>query len=583
MAMPVQFPFSDLLMPTSPEQKNCVVDCRISSTKQQTGGGLEDQEHICNNFVASRHWNNLKTFSKVYSGRAEERGDFEEILEFIRESNRAGKKVHYYVVKSIDRFTRDGAVTFDEMRGRLTHLGVELMDAWGIIQPEQNTLEHLGFSYSWSKRSVTASAQLMEAERAKDEVGIILSRMVGAEIQLVKDGYKVRAANDGFKNEKIMVDGKKKVIEVPDPNRAKYFRAMYEFRIQGLDDKEIVTRINAMGYKTKVRNRWDKSKTKIIATRGGEPLTVKQFQRIIQRTIYAGIKIEKWTHNLPIRAKYEGLVSVEQFNLANRGKIFIRENVDGSLQLLHNHSPYGKVSTKRLRDNPDYRYKFFPCPICHKPMLGSRSRGKSGAYFYAYHCGKVSYGLRNHAYVRFPKEQYENAISEYLNSLETDQSFLDSFELVLNDVYLTREKEIVSQSSDISFNVGDLKAQQASALDTLTTTSSPVARKKMEERIEELEVKIKEAETQREEIELTEKDIKTFIKCVRAIMEHPSEVLMTVDDMRVQRILFGLVFEDLPTYPEILNGTPKLSLAFKLSENYLDTKSQYVTLQRIEL
>ncbi len=53
--------------------------------------------------------------------------------------------------------------------------------------------------------------------------------------------------------------------------------------------------------------------------------------------------------------------------------------------------------------------------------------------------------------------------------------------------------------------------------------------------------------------------------------------------MSVQRVLFNLVFEELPTYTEILNGTPKLSLAFKLSDSYLGQKTQYVTLQRIEL
>src|SRR5579884_2973169 len=160
------------------DRQNCIIDCRISSPKQQAGGGLDDQKNVCLNFVDGRGWNVLRIYSKVYSGRAEEREDFEEILGYIRKAQSRGIPVHYYVVKSIDRFTRDGAVTFDEMKGRLSHIGVQLIDAYGIIQPEQNTLAHLGFEYKWSKRSPTATAQLAEAQRAKDEVTDILTRTI---------------------------------------------------------------------------------------------------------------------------------------------------------------------------------------------------------------------------------------------------------------------------------------------------------------------------------------------------------------------------------------------------------------------
>jgi hypothetical protein len=43
--------------------------------------------------------------------------------------------------------------------------------------------------------------------------------------------------------------------------------------------------------------------------------------------------------------------------------------------------------------------------------------------------------------------------------------------------------------------------------------------------------------------------------------------------------LFGLVFEKMPNYLEILNGTPKLSLVFRLSSDFTPDKSQLVTPQ----
>jgi hypothetical protein len=41
--------------------------------------------------------------------------------------------------------------------------------------------------------------------------------------------------------------------------------------------------------------------------------------------------------------------------------------------------------------------------------------------------------------------------------------------------------------------------------------------------------------------------------------------------------LFSLVFEKMPTYEEIVNGTPKLSYAFKLSSTFTPDKNQLVT------
>ncbi len=550
---------------------------RISAHKQQEGASLEDQDIQIRFFVKEKGWELLHVFSEVYSGRSEIREDFNEVKAYIKSKKEEGVQVRYHIIKSIDRITRGGSIVYQKMKDELKKLGTELIDVRGVIQPEQNSLAHLGFQYGWSMRSPTASAQLAEAEDDSKEVYKILTRMIGAEIVLVQEGYKMRAPNDGFINKRIYVGGKKKKIEIPDPERAHFFRAMFELRAEGLDDKETVDRLNALGYKTKNQNRWNKKKTEIIAIKGGEPLTVKRLQSVIQRPIYAGVKVEKWTNYKPIWAKYEGLVSIEMFNEANRGKIVIKKRDDGSLELLHNCSQFGELKPKRFRNNPDFPYKFFPCSLCKKWMLGSYSRGKSGTRYPAYHCGGFTSGTRAHNFIRFPKDEYEKAVTKFINDLKFTDAMIESFEKILNDVYRTREKEVVAQSSMISNNVGSLKAQQASVLDTLTVTQSPVARKKLEEKIDELELQIQEAETQRNEIEITEKDIKSFIRAVKIIMEHPAKILLDTDDMATQQVLFGLVFEELPTYPEILNGTPKLSLAFKRPEDFNSDKSHLVT------
>jgi len=207
--------------------------------------------------------------------------------------------------------------------------------------------------------------------------------------------------------------------------------------------------------------------------------------------------------------------------------------------------------------------------------MGSAPKSKSGSPSPRYHCGGTP--SRKHTYYSVAKAEFENNIRAFVESLKFDKTFLDSFELILNNTYRRREKEIVSLSATISRNVGDLKAEQASTLDAFTMSKSEVTRKKLEEKIDSLEMKIQEAEKSRGEIEVTEKDIKSFTKYVKYVMEHPSDMLIDIDDMRAQRTLFGLVFEEIPSYQEILNGTPKLSFLFKLSENFKTNKSSLVT------
>lgn len=565
------------------EQINCIIDCRVSDPVQLKGGSLDNQETLGRLYAKNNGWNVVRVFRKPHSGATTERSDIEEIIQFIKHSE---FKIHFFIFKSIDRFTRAGYPEYERCKNRFANLGVELVDTYGIIQPKKNTLAHLGnFGYDWAETSPTEAAEMLASYSGKQERRDILLRLIGGEISLVQEGFAVRRAPDGMQNKKILTGHKERYIRVPDPERAHYFIMMFELRAHGLDDKEIVARINAMGFQTRTFRRWDRSNAenpKVTGQKGGQKLTVKRLQRYMLQTEYAGIICEKWTHYKPIRARYDGLVSLETFNLANRGKIFIKENPDNSLQLLYDYSQYDKIQTKRLKNNPDYPLKFILCSTCRKPFLGSRSRGKSGKLYAAYHCGGNKIGNRTHPYIRIPKTEFEEAIRQFLELLHFDQSFLNSFEAVFMDTYRKREKEIVNQSSLISHNVGALKAQQASDLEALTTTKSAVVRKMLEEKIEDLDYQIQQAQNQRDEIEITEQDIKSFIRFAKTIMEHPAENLLDIDDMRAQQTLFNLIFAGMPTYQEILNGTPKLSLVFKLSGDSNATNSQLVAPTGVE-
>jgi site-specific DNA recombinase len=553
-----------------------LIHCRVSSNKQSQEGESHDvQEGACVKIASGLDSKVLKIWRETFSGRKTIRPVFEEIIDFIK--SHPGE-VKYYIIRSIDRVTRGGSYSYEEMKMRLAKLGVEMIDSYNIIQPAQNTLNDLGFEYSWSKYSPSKVSELMHANSAKDEVTNILTRMIGQEIRLTQKGFKIRGAADGFKNEKIYIEGKKRTIEVADPVRSKYFIEIFNMRASGLHtDAEIVERINAMGYRSRLQNKWNENHTQIIGRSGGIPLTVKQLQKLVQRPIYCGVMIEVWTNQKPIRASYDGLVSIQKFNEANRGKIFIKENSDKTLEVFYDYYPE-KIINKRTKNNTQFPYKnVITCPICKKPFLGSSSKGKSGKKFPAYHCS------RNHKYFRVDKLTLEDNVSKFIRGLKFKPGVLKALQAVFIDRYREKQAEMMGNASQIGHSVADLETEKAAAFRAFISATSPVVKEGMEMEIERLDKEIKEAQSVRNKLEITEADITRFIEEVKFIMEHPSELLINPTSITQQQNLYALVFDEFPDYSQILNGTPKLSWIFKLSSEFAHSKSQLVTLQRIEL
>jgi site-specific DNA recombinase len=543
----------------------CVIDCRVSDKSQLSGDSLENQEIIGKRLAAQLGVKVARVFRKPHSATTTEREDFQEILTFIVNDSR---NIKFYIVKSLDRVTRLGYVEFTKLRDELAKLGVNVLDASGIIQPEKNSLEHLN----------------VETYKAEAEVRDILTRLIGAEISLVQDGYAMRSAPDGLKNKHVIVEGKKKVIREEDLERSKFIVMMYTLLAEGKSHQEVVKRVDAMGYRTRKQNKWDRSDAehpKLVGHTGGNFLTIKKLQKLTLQTEYAGVSYEKWTKHQPVKMRmFNGIVPIDVFNRANRGKIYIEESSEGSIQIHHNYSPWGKV--KRLSNNPDFPWKCILCPYCGSELLASSSTGKSGKKYGAYHCGGWKAGKRAHEYLRIPQAEFEENISLYLNSLKCEEGFLAGLELFLIDNYHQKEKEILIESSAVSRTVSDLKAELAKKIEAFGFAESPVVRKLLEVQIEELESKVQQVESQREEIELTEKSIRAFRRYAGYIMEHPAEILTNASDMSSRQALLNLFFEEIPTYQKILNGTPKLQPIFKLSEKFKGNKVPLVTSRGIE-
>ena len=513
------------------------------------------QERICRGIALIKESNVFRLWAEPFSGSDMKRPELDVMLKFIKNPS---VTIDYLIVRDIDRLTRGGAGDYQIIKAECEKYGVTLIDSYGLIQPQVNTLAHTGFEYKWSKFSPSGTAETIKAEEAKNEKTTILTRLIGTEILMTKEGWHIGRPDDGFKNEKIVIDGKRKPIEVPDPERAPYYIEMFRLRASGkYDDQEVVDKINAMGFKTREFNLWDKSHTKIIGKRGGIPLSIKQLQRVILKPIYCGYKCEKWTDYKPVKAKFDGLFSVELFNKANNGKVFIKENKSGNADILHNYSANGKVIKRRNKRNPLFPDKeFVLCPYCKKEMLASSPSGKSKKGFPAYHCA------RGHKHIGINKKTFEGNFENTIRGLNFDTGMLEALKIAIVDTYNTRKEQVAHCKEKVVDNVISIEQKQADIFEALKKTNSSLLRKKFEDEYEELEKEKIKAEEQEPQNGINQYDIKNFFNYAKYLMEHFEELLLNKENQPVRRRLIPLVFDELPTYDDILNGTPKICFIF---------------------
>lgn len=533
--------------------------CRVSTKKQGEGESLDTQEEICTRCANELGYKNTRVWREKFTGSTGDRPVLMDLLEYIKKNPDKSGAV---VIRDIDRITRAGSFDYENIKRELEFNGVTLIDSYHLISPKQNALDHLGFDeYEWSWNSSSETAEKMKADYAKEERRNILIRTIGSSIILAGKGYVVRQALDGFRNKKIFIDDKKRTILEPNPERADFFVKMFEMRAsRHHTDNEIVTKINAIGYRTVYRKRWDEHHEKIIGRIGGNELTVKHLHKIISEPKYCGIVIEKWTHSKPVKAPYDGLVSIETFNKANEGKIYIEKNNDNTYQVYYNHNQQKTIS-KKTRNNPLFPYKnIVLCPLCHKPFMGSSPRGKSGKYFPIYHC------KRNHKYYGVNKKEFDSVVESLIKNIEFQQWFKESIDKTLIVEYRKKQKENMKDSKYVNLNIIRLEKQKETALDALIASDNQNIKAEIEARIGKLDIEIKSTRKERSEAELTEDDLTAFISEVKYFMEHQDELLLDSTNMQRQQALFGLVFEEFPSYEDLVNGTPKLTPIFAIKK-----------------
>lgn len=561
--------------------KNAVAAIRVSTTKQGTDGDSPEAQKEQIERFAENKGVTIKKFFVFMESASKEQQPMQEAVDYCKDPRNT---VDLFIIKSIDRFTRGGSLSYDMLKTQLEASRVQLVDIYGVISSQQvNTLDHLGFEYRWSVYSPSKKSEILEAERSKDELRDIMSRMIGAEIRYTQNGYWMRQPPYGYYSEKVDTNQGKRTILRPREEEAVFMRKMFELRAEGLlTDFEIVETLNDMGYQTRVsyvRNKDDLSR--VISKKGGKPLTVKSMQRIVQNTIYAGINVEKWTNYTPIKCVFDGLVSIDLFNRANRGKKYIGFNeADGEYEI-YRQAPK-KHLVEKVMNNPDFPYKKFVLrPECHGPLLGSASRGKNGKHYPAYHCSNKGH------YFRVPKDQMDEKITKFINRVKVSDDKIDLLLTTVRKEFERRQALSGDDARTIEKHIESLRSEAEATMDKIMLLSNPTAITYLESQIERIQNDITRLEKEKQQLKQKKPiDIDRILARVRFFLESLDLLLLKQKDPHKKAQLFGVLFDQLPTYDDLGDGTPKTPLftgvnsVFRLISL---SESNMVTPRRVEL
>jgi site-specific DNA recombinase len=533
---------------------NAVAAIRVSTTKQGTDGDSPDaQKEQIERFAANKGIT-IKKFFVFLESASKEQQPMQEAIDYCKNPANA---IDLFVIKSIDRFTRGGSLSYDLLKSQLEQSNVQLVDIYGVISGTQvNTLDHLGFEYNWSIYSPSKKSEILEAERSKDELRDIMSRMIGAEIRYTQNGYWMRQPPIGYLSEKVETKHGKRTILKPHPVEAEHIIRIFELRAEGLlTDKQIAKKVNDLGFRTRARYIRDKNdRTRIIKQMGDAKLTEKNLQKIICNTIYAGVNVEKWTNYKPVKCEFDGLVSIDLFNRANRGKKYIARDSEGDLTIERHKKAV--VQSNRIGTAPRFAYRrFVLCPECSSPLLGSASRGKTGKYYPAYHCSN-----RGH-YFRVTQKDMDERIAAFVSRVTLNQPQIDTLISTIREEYARREQLSGSDAAKIDNRIKSLQGEIQVTACKIKMLNSSTAIAYIEAEIQGLEQQIKQLE--KEKRQMADKkpvDMQSILERVRYFLEHLDQLLLKQGDPVRKAQLFGALFNELPTYDDLDSGNQKTPL-----------------------
>ena len=543
---------------------------RVSSDKQGLDGDSPEAQREQGEAYAKAHNIVVTETIILLESASHEVQPMQKVIDVCKDKSKGFQVV---LIKSIDRFTRGGGDYYSPLKRQLTRLGIALEDMYGVIGKQQiNTLEHTGFKYYWSEFNPTQKSEYLEAERAKDEMRDIMSRMIGAEIRYTQLGYWMRRPHYGFRSVKIDTKNGKRTILKPDKNEAKFIIRLFEMRAAHVyTNQQIADELNSMGFRSRVtivRDKYDR--TKIKRQIGGRKMTAKMIDQYTSKLVYCGIIKEKWTYNKPVKAQFDGLVSVDLFNEANRGRVFVEVDSHDSITIKRKAVP-NHLKSKQVY-NPDYPYKqVVACPKCGKTLSGSATRGKLGKHYPAYHCSRDGH------YFRVSKPEFDKTIEDFVRAITIKPEYIDDVIAAIAELWRERQTKQTDANRQRLEHRESLQSQIKATVDRMRVVTSETALKYLEEDILSVEKELAELDEEIARQPNLQAEFDQVLQYAKYILEHLSELLLDLCNPLRKAAFFGAIFNKLPTYDEINFGTHKNSPPPEVNELF-QIRTEYKSL-----
>lgn len=366
--------------------KRALIYPRVSSDEQADKGySLRDQEEKLLVWCQGNNRLPLATFREDYSAwKGFDRPQWNQILAYLK-ANRG--LVDEVVFTRWDRFSRNAPEAYN-MIDTLRSLGVIPV---AIEQP-------IDLSVPENKMMLAFYLALPEVENDRRSMNTI----AGLRRAKSEGRFAAGRAPIGYLNAK---DDQKRNIIVPDPNRRHLIQEIFESYVAGKSLFEIHREVAVKGFTQRHR-----SAIKSV-------LTSYVYIGMVQLKAY-GDQQERL-----VKGIHEAIISEDLFWAAN-ARLKIEDKKAGRI----------------ITDELPMRGVLF-CECCGNLLTGSRSRGKSGRYFWYYRCYK---GCKGENYYG---KRVESHLLEMLGSMSIGSSDLqDIIAMVEGDL----EKQMVDQRKTLS-------------------------------------------------------------------------------------------------------------------------------------
>ncbi|EKD29788.1 MAG: NUDIX hydrolase [uncultured bacterium (gcode 4)] len=545
---------------------------RVSSENQgKFWDSPEVQEQAIKRTAEGKGETLLMTFKENYTGTKMNRPAVLKALEFIKLSKVKISKCYIY---NIDRSSRGWHDVHFWIKKMFKDVWVTYLDTSWVMQ-EKRKIIHIEWvntdEYGWAYENPSEYAEEMLVMMAKNEKDKMLQRTISQEIRNTKDGYHQRESHFGLKNMRIQTtEWKKKVIEIPDDGmEGEWMRKIYELRSIGIPDTEIVKEVNLMGFKTRYNKCGD------IETIGS-PLTVKYLQKLVKNPTYAWVKIEKWTGNKPVRVPYvdgyQSLVSITTWNRANKWVVQIAEREDGEVEILY--SKKWKESFEPIverRKNYDSNYPFtraLRCPTCSGHLTPSKSRSKTWAHHYYYQCNgkKNENWIIKHPNYSLRRTEANSKVMEFMREITPSPWLIKSIDYIASVYFDSRNKSNIHVVSENEKKLKEYENQKRELGGSIHKyLHLPNTIEAIEKQLGKIDEDILQLKTISADLVCGQGVNKTeFRKFMVYHLTHLQELASDVEKPENIDLIFRFVFQEKPSYEEILSHTPKIYPIFSL-------------------